>query len=84
MKTTSFGVVILAALLVAGCGGGGGDDAAPPAATDAVPDSASQSVAGLWRYLTALVRLQPEDKEALDVSAFEPPQPDDIEPETVD
>lgn len=82
MKTTSLGVAILAALLVAGCGGGG-DDAAPPAATDAVPESASQSVAGLWRYLTALVRLQPEDKEALDVSAFEPPQPDDTEPETV-
>ena len=83
MKTTSFGVALLAALLVAGCGGGGSDDA-PPAATDAVPASASQSVAGLWRYLSALVLLQPEDKEALDVSAFAPPQPDDSEPQALD
>lgn len=84
MKMTHFGVAIVVALLAAGCGGGGGDDAAPPAATDAVPESASQSVAGMWSYLRALTRLQPEDKEALDVSAFGPPQPDDTEPETVD
>lgn len=84
MRTTTFGLAIVVAVLVAGCGGGGGDDAAPPAATDAVPESASQSVAGMWSYLLALTRLQPEDKDALDVSAFGPPQPDDTEPETVD
>lgn len=82
MKTTSFGLAIVAGMLVAGCGGGG-DDAPPPVATDAVPASASQSVAGMLSYLQALVDLQPEDREALDVSAFAPPQPDDTEPETV-
>lgn len=78
MKTIKLWTVLAAALVVAGCGGGG-DDAPPPAATDAVPASASQSVSGLFTYLMALVLLQPEDKEALDVSAFSPPQPDDIE-----
>lgn len=82
MKTTLFGLAIVAGMLVAGCGGGG-DDAPPPVATDAVPASASQSVAGMLSYLQALVGLQPEDREALDVSAFAPPQPDDTEPETV-
>lgn len=85
MKTKTLWASLAAAALVAGCGGGGGggDDTPPPAATDAVPASASQSVAGMWNYLRALALLLPEDKEALDVSAFGPPQPDDAEPETL-
>jgi hypothetical protein len=84
MKTNPLHAALAAAILVVGCGGGGGDDTPPPAATDAVPASASQSVAGLLSYLVALTRLQPEDKEALDVSAFAPPQPDDSEPQALD
>ena len=49
----------------------------------AVPASASQSVAGLLSYLKALTAAAPEDKEALDVTAFAPPQPDDTEPGAV-
>lgn len=80
--------LLLASLIVAagvaGCGGGGGGDDTPPAATDAVPASASRSVAGLLSYLVALTALQPEDKEAIDVSAFAPPQPEDTEPQALD
>lgn len=84
MKKTKLLLAALAvAAGVAGCGGGGGDDT-PPAATDAVPASASRSVAGLLSYLVALTALQPEDKEALDVSAFAPPQPEDTEPQALD
>jgi hypothetical protein len=83
MKTKTWWAGLAATVLVAACGGGGGDDAPPPAATDAVPASASQSVGGLVSYLKALTAAAPEDKEALDVSAFAPPQPDDTEPQTL-
>lgn len=69
------------AALLAGCGGGGGgNDAPPPAPTEAVPDSASASSAGLTSWLTQVAATAPEDKEALETSRFAPPQPDDTEP----
>lgn len=68
------------AALLAGCGGGGGNDAPAPAPTEAVPDSASASSAGLTTWLTQVAGTAPEDKEALDASRFAPPQPDDTEP----
>jgi|EndMetStandDraft_4_1072995.scaffolds.fasta_scaffold389929_2 hypothetical protein len=85
MKKSSLIAGAAVAVLLAGCGGGGGGDAmpAPPAATDAVPASASQSVAGMMGYLVALAAAMADEKEALDVSAFAPPQPDDAEPATV-
>lgn len=80
-RTTALAAAALVTL-VAGCGGGGGggDDTAPPAAIDAVPASASRSVGGMWDYLLALTKTQPQDREALDVSAFAPPRADDSEP----
>jgi hypothetical protein len=86
MKRSSLIAGAAAAVLLAGCGGGGGgDDAAqpPPAATDAVPASASASVAGMMSYLVALAAAMADEKEALDVSGFAPPQPDDTEPDVV-
>lgn len=84
MKTSILMAALAAAVLLAGCGGGGGDDApvTPPAA-DAVPDSASASVAGLLGWLKQLAGQAPEDKEALDASRFAPPQPEDSEPEAL-
>lgn len=67
-------------VLLAGCGGGGGGDASAPAATEAVPDSASASSAGLTNWLAQVAGTAPEDKEALDAGRFAPPQPDDTEP----
>ena len=83
MKRSSLIACAAAAVLLAGCGGGGGDATAVPVTTDAVPASASQSVAGMMAYLVDLAVAMAEDKEALDVSGFAPPQPDDTEPDTV-
>ena len=66
---------------------GGGDTpppAPPPAATDAIPDTASASAAGLKDYLLRLSKDLPEGKEALDISSFVPPTMDDAEPEPID
>jgi hypothetical protein len=83
MKRSSL-IVWAAAAVLAGCGGGGGGDTTPtPEATDAVPASASQSVAGMMSYLVALATAMADEKEALDVSSFAPPQPDDAEAATV-
>ena len=67
--------------LLSACGGR--NDSAPvaPAVTDAIPDSASQSSAGLATYVTALAAAAADDKEPLDLSKFNPAQPDDSEPE---
>ena len=76
----------LATLLTA-CGGGVDDPMPPPPPApgplDAVPPSASASTAGMAAYLRTLATLAPEDKEALDASSFNPPSPDDAEPEPV-
>jgi hypothetical protein len=74
--------LVFAALLTA-CGGGGGGDSAPPApaVTDAIPDSASKSAVGLASYLTALSTAAADDKEPLELSTFNPVQPEDSEPE---
>ena len=71
-----------AALLLAACGGGGYESApVVPAPTEAIPDSASQSSSGLASYLSALAKAAADDKDPLDLSKFNPPQPDDTEPE---
>ena len=67
------------AVLLAACGGR--SEPAVPAVTDAIPDSASQSSTGLVTYLSALTKATAEDKDPLDLSAFNPVQPEDTEPE---
>jgi hypothetical protein len=77
--------LLSATALLAACGGGGGGDAPPPpAATDAVPDSASASAAGLKKYLADLSAMPVEDKEPLELATFAPKAPDDAEPESVE
>lgn len=72
-----------AALLLSACGGGSDAPAPPPAATEAVPASASQSSAGLVAYVTDLSAAAADDKEPLDLSQFNPAQPDDTEPQAL-
>jgi len=64
--------------LLAACGGGGSP---PPGPTDAVPAEASESSAGLVRYLLALAAAMADDKEPVDLGGFDPKRPDDTEPE---
>lgn len=82
MATRSLISICALTLLLTACGGGGGD-AAPPPAGDAVPDSASASSAGMAGWLKQLTATASDDKEALEVARFAPPQPDDAEPETL-
>jgi len=77
--------LLSAAAVMSGCGGGGSDpaDPPPPAATDAVPDSASASVAGLKAYLEALAAMLVDEQEPVDLSTFSPKTSEDAEPEPV-
>ena len=68
---------LAAASLLAACGGGG--DGAEPVAVGAVPDSANASIAGMAAWINS----ESDDvdtTEPLDVTAFNPPVADDIEP----
>ena len=72
-------------LALAGCFGGG-DDGDSPAAADplsAVPDSATQSVAGTVDYLNVLNQNQTETREAIDVTAVVLPTSDTTEPQSL-
>ena len=72
----------LASVLLAACSN---NDTAPPSPgpTEAVPPEASQSSAGLVKYLTDLAAASADDKEPVDLSTFTPVTPDDTEPEVV-
>jgi hypothetical protein len=72
-------IAAASAVLLAACGGGG-DGVDTPAASDAVPNSASKSAAGMVRWMNALAAEDTETKEPLDASRFAPPKPDDTEP----
>jgi hypothetical protein len=76
--------------LLSACGGGGGGGAgnaevpAPaPSPLDEVSPEASQSVAGMKKYIAALSTMLAEDREPVDIRGFTPPMADDSEPETV-
>ena len=71
-------------LALAGCFGGGDSDS--PVAADplaAVPDSATQSVAGTVDYLNVLIQNPTETREAIDVSAVVLPTSDTTEPQAL-
>lgn len=72
---------LLAAAVLSACGGG---DDGPPPATEQVPNSASQSVAGFVDYLKRLVVASADMLEPVDVSSVTPPTSDSTDPETVD
>ena len=67
--------------LALGACGGGNDEVADPLA--AVPPSASESPAGLSRYLATLPGLDAESREPVSLDGFNPPKPDDTEPDPV-
>ena len=84
-------VLFATAALVAACGGGD-DDPAPapgpapvpaPAPAGMVPDSVSASVANFIGYLMALVTINDDTTEPLDVSGVTPPLTDTAEPSAV-
>jgi hypothetical protein len=75
------------AAVLGGCFGGGGDSATPSPVADplaAVPDSATQSVAGTIDYLAELGRQPSETREAVDITAVVLPVSDTDEPRAVD
>lgn len=81
MKTKTLVSIGAAVVLLAACGGGGGDPL--PVVTDSVPADASASSTGMVNWLSQVAATAPDDREALDVAAFAPPQPDDTEPEAL-
>ncbi len=84
---TPAAVAVSTLVALAGCGGGGGGgDPAPPLAVDAIPATASQSVAGLNTYVTALAQTSTDvsdSREPLSVDGFTPMMSDDSEPAAV-
>jgi hypothetical protein len=78
--------ICAAAALLAGCGGGaGGMDAAPSAPLAQVPPEASASTAAMVGFLVELQRAsaRSESAEPLALGAYDPPRPDNTEPEPV-
>lgn len=67
--------------LALGACGGGNDEVADP--LGAVPQSASESPAGLTRYLGGLPALDAESREPVSLDGFNPPTSEDTEPEPV-
>ena len=81
--------LVAAAAALAGCFGGGDDSPAPvpvPVPADplaAVPDAATQSVAGTLDYLDTLSKNNTETREAIDVSAVVLPTSETTEPQAL-
>lgn len=84
-RTHKLLVPALLATLVAACGGGR-VELQPAAAADPLselPASASRSTAAMASYMAALAASPADNREPLAVDAFNPPRPDDTEPEPV-
>ena len=84
MNRSSRCLALAGLLVLAACGGGGGGGAevtVPPTANDAVPDAASASTLAMKKWLLEVAATAPDDREALDVARFAPPQPDDSDAE---
>ena len=71
------------ALLLAACGGGGGETAVAVDPLAEVPASASQSSAGMAGYMRALAAMPSDGREPVALDTFNPPKPEDTEPEPV-
>ncbi len=74
-------VVALSCAWLVACGDGGDSPAPAPGPTEMVPGSASESSAGLVKYLTDLFAASADTKEPVDLGTFAPKTPDDTEPE---
>ena len=75
----------LLVVLLAACGGGGSDERpvvqADPLAE--LPASASLSSAGLTGYVATLATLPADTRDPVALDSFNPPRPDDAEPQPV-
>lgn len=81
-----FLMLALTSVLLAACGGGGYDPVPPapaPGPAEAVAPGASESAAGLARYLNDLAAAAADTKEPVDLSTFTPKLPEDTEPEAL-
>jgi hypothetical protein len=83
-----FPMMVLTALLLAACGGGGGGGQSEPPAAVAdplaeLPAAVNQSAAAMAGYMSTLATVAADDREPLGLDGFNPPQPDDTEPEAV-
>jgi hypothetical protein len=81
-----FPTISLTALLLAACGGGGGQNEPPAAVADPLaelPAAVNQSAAAMAGYMSTLATVAADDREPLGLDGFNPPQPDDTEPEAV-
>ena len=81
-KLERFLMLALTSVLLAACGGGGYDAPVPGPAV-AVAPGASESAAGLAKYLNELAAASADDKEPVDLSTFTPKLPEDTEPEAL-
>ena len=80
MKRKLLPLLLALPLALAACGGGRDEPvAADP--LDAVPASASESPAGMTGYLRALTAAQNETREPVAIDGFNPPKPEDAEPD---
>ena len=83
-RNHKFLVTVALSALLAACGGGGNDQ--PVVSADPLselPASASQSTAAMASYMATLATLPADSREPLAVEAFNPPKPEDTEPEPV-
>ena len=72
-------LVLAAAAMVAACGGSDDSAAQTPAAAG-VPASASASIAGMATWINSESAASADTVEPIDLTAFNPPVADDIEP----
>ncbi len=77
VQRVALATVLAAGATLAGCGG----DYTQPAVTEAVPASASESVAGFIAYLKELVVSSADMLEPVDVSSVTPPVDETSEPD---
>jgi hypothetical protein len=83
-RTRAFLMPAAILLLLAACGGGSNEG--PTAQADplsVVPASASQSSTGLAAYVSTLATLPADTREPVAVDTFNPPRPEDTEPDPV-
>jgi len=81
-----FPMMGLTALLLAACGGGGGQSEPPVAVADPLaelPTAVNQSAAAMASFMSTLATVAADDREPLGLDGFNPPRPDDTEPEAV-
>ncbi len=83
VKLARAAALVATTAALAGCFGGGGDAAPAADPLAAVPESATQSVAGLYAYLVSLIANSSDSRDPIDITALTLPTSDSTEAETV-